>query len=201
LNIKSEIMIAILIYFASASQVMAEGYYGAIDVGQSKGSDICTDNTPGVSGCEDTATAYRFAGGYQISSNWSVEASYADYGSGSIGSANVGAPIGNLSGTWKATALEVSGVGTLPISEGISITGKLGLASTDLKVDLNSSLLGGASVSDTTSKLAFGIGAKFDVNNKVAIRVQYENFGTVGNENTTGTTKLTLLSAGVMLMF
>lgn len=201
MKIEYKIVAASLIFAACASQVMAENYYGALDIGQAKGSDICTGNPPSISGCEDTATAFRIAGGYQFSPNWGAEVSYADYGSGSVGSGNIGAPFGNVSGNWKATALEIAGVGTLPISGGFSLTGKLGLTSTDIKVDINSSSLGSISESNTTSKLTFGVGAKFAVNKNVAIRAQYEDFGTVGDSNTTGTTKLTMLSAGVMFMF
>ena len=201
MNTQFKILAAGLALVVSISPALAENYYGAVDIGQSKGSDICTGLPAGVSGCEDTGTAYRIAGGYQISPNWGVEVSYADYGSGSAGSGNVGGSIGYLSGSWKASAIEISGIGTLPVSGAFSLTGKIGLASTDVKLDVSSSLLGSGSESASNTKLAFGIGAKFDVNSNIAIRAQYENFGTVGDANSTGTTKLTMLSAGVLFKF
>jgi len=54
---------------------------------------------------------------------------------------------------------------------------------------------------ETTTKLAYGIGVKYDFTEKISGRAQYEDFGTVGNDATTGTTKATLLSAGLVLKF
>lgn len=201
MSIKFNILAAGLALIVSTSSAMAENYYAALDLGQSKGSDICTGLSAGISGCEDTGTAYRIVGGYQITPNWGVEVSYADYGSGSAGSGNVGGSLGFVSGTWKATGLEVSGVGTLPVSGAFSLTGKIGLASTDVKADYSSSLLGSINESASNTKLAFGIGARFDVNSNLAIRAQYEDFGTVGDANSTGTTKLTMLSVGALVKF
>ena len=180
-----------LLFSAAVSPVMAENLYGAIDIGQTTGKDICAGNPPGVSGCEDTATLYRFAVGYQFSPMWGAEASYANYGKASIGSYL------GLSGDWEATGLQVSGTGTFPIAEKFSIIGKLGIASTDLKVTTNIP----SSDSATTTKLAYGIGVQYDFTEKVSGRAQYEDIGTVGDDATTGTTKATLLSAGVVFKF
>jgi len=106
-------------------------FYGAIDLGQTTGKDICADNPPGVSGCKDTATFYRFTVGNQFSPMWGAEASYANFGKASIGSYL------GLSGDWEATGIQVSGTGTFPIAEKFSIIGKLGIASIDLKVTTN----------------------------------------------------------------
>ena len=180
-----------LLLSAAVSPAMAENLYGAIDIGQTTGKDICAGNPPSVSGCEDTATLYRFAIGYQFSPMWGAEASYANYGKASIGS------LGGLSGDWEATGLQISGTGTFPIADKFSIIGKLGIASTDLKVTTNFA----GDASETTTKLAYGIGAQYDFTENVSVRAQYEDFGTIGNDNTTGTTKFTLLSAGLALKF
>jgi OOP family OmpA-OmpF porin len=76
------------------------------------------------------------------------------------------------------------------------LIGKLGIARTEIK------LSGGvANVNATRTSLAYGIGAQYDFTKSVAVRAQYEGLGTVGDANTTGTTKVTLLSAGVVLKF
>jgi len=186
-----KIALAVLLSAVVAAPAMAENLYGAIDIGQTTGKDVCTGNPPGVSGCEDTATLYRFAVGYQFSPMWGAEASYANYGKASIGS------LGGLSGDWEATGLQISGTGTFPIGAKFSIIGKLGIASTDLKVTTNIP----SSDSATTTKLAYGIGVQYDFTEKVSGRAQYEDLGTVGDGATTGTTKATLLSAGVVLKF
>lgn len=64
---------------------MADGYYGAVDLGQSKASDACTGNPAGVVGCKDTATAFRVVFGSQFTPMWGAEASYGAYGKASAG--------------------------------------------------------------------------------------------------------------------
>jgi opacity protein-like surface antigen len=178
----------ILLFSAAVSPAMAENFYGAIDIGQTTGKDICAGLPPGAGGCEDTATLYRFAVGHQFSPMWGAEASYANYGKGSLG---------GLSGDWEATGLQISGTGTFPVGGKFSIIGKLGIASTDLKVTSNIP----SSDSATSSKLAYGIGAQYDFTEKISGRAQYDDLGTVGDNNTTGTSKVTLLSAGLVLKF
>lgn len=183
-------VLAIALLSALSTTAMAEGFYAAVDAGQSSGKDICTNNPPGVTGCEDTATLFRAAVGTQITPMWGAEVSYGSYGKASAGT------FLGISVDWEASGLQISGTGTFPVADAFSLIGKLGIARTDLKV---SAL--GISFSETSTNLAFGIGAQYDVTQSVAFRAQYEDLGTVGNSNTTGTTKASLLSAGVVFKF
>ena len=187
-----KITIATLLFTFAATPAMADGFYGALDLGQSSGKDICTGLPAGVTGCKDTGTLFRGAVGTQITPMWGAEVSYGSYGKGSAGT------LGPLSLDWEASGLQVSGTGTFPLSDVFSLIGKLGIARTDIKVTAN---CGGCSVSETSTNLAFGVGAQYDFTKSIAIRAQYEDLGTVGNANTTGTSKVTLLSAGVVLKF
>ena len=80
------------------------------------------------------------------------------------------------------------------------MTGKVGIARSDLKV---SATVGGisGSLSYTNTDLAFAIGAQYDFTDNFAIRAQYENLGDVGDAGTIGTYKASLLSAGVIFNF
>lgn len=185
-----KIAIAVLLSAFVAAPAMAEGYYGALDVGQAKAKDACTGLPAGTTGCKDTAPLYRIAGGYQFAPMWGAEVSYAAYGKESAGT------LGALSVDWQLSALQVSGTGTFPLGNEFSLIGKLGIVRTEIKLTG-----GGATVSSTNTKLAYGIGAQYDFTKSVAVRAQYEDLGTVGDTNTTGTSKVTLLSAGVVLKF
>jgi OOP family OmpA-OmpF porin len=180
-----------------ATPALAEGVYAAVDVGQTKGADVCSGSGAlGIAGCKDTPTAFRIAGGYQFTPNWGAEASYADYGSADLGMTTVpllGVPAGTSLGNWKATAFEVAGIGTLPLANNVSLFAKLGVASTSLKLSI------GPSASKTN--LTGGVGAQYDFLRNFGVRVQYEDFGTIGDAASTGTTKLTLLSAGLVYRF
>jgi OOP family OmpA-OmpF porin len=195
-----KIAIAVLLSAFIATPAMAESFYGALDVGQTKAGDAC--NITGlpagstVAGCKDTATMYRIAGGYQFAPMWGAEVSYADYGKATIGTVTVPGFGTVAAGDWHLSGLQVSGTGTFPLGDAFSLIGKLGIARTDIKLSG-----GGASVSATITKLAYGIGAQYDFTKSFAARAQYENLGTVGDANTTGTAKVTLLSAGVVFKF
>lgn len=162
---------------------MAEGFYGAVDLGQTNEGDACNSGLLGS--CSSTSTAVRVGGGYQFVPMWSAEVSYADYGNVSTG---------GLGGEWQASGLQASGIGTFPVWKDLSVIGKVGLARTDFKLTTPSR-------SSTTTNLAIGVGAQYEFRKDIAFRAQYENLGTVGDANSTGTTKLTLLSAGVIFRF
>ncbi|MGA8864244.1 MAG: outer membrane beta-barrel protein [Gallionella sp.] len=192
------VTLTLLLFGMAASPAMAEGYYAALDAGQSKAKDACTGVPGGWTGCSDTGTMVRIAGGYQFTPMWGAEISYADLGSASLGSGIISSIA--VSGNYKASSVQLSGTGTFPVTDAFSIIAKLGIASTDLTVTASG---GGVSVdqSATTTKAAFGIGAQYDFTKNISVRAQYEDLGDVGDSNTTGTSNVTLLSAGLVYKF
>lgn len=205
--IDSKVFAVALILGATVSPAMADGYYGALDVGQTKAGDACNTNGLPVgltlvgAGCKDTATLYRIAGGYQFTPMWGAEVSYGAYGKATMGTAPLFTPgIGILStGDWQLSGIQVSGTGTFPLGDAFSLIGKLGIARTDLK--FSGGGLSPQPPMTTTTKLAYGIGAQYELTKRVAVRAQYEDLGTIGDAITTGTSKVTLLSAGVVYKF
>jgi OOP family OmpA-OmpF porin len=208
MNINSKIIAAALLLGAIVSPAMAEGFYGALDVGQSTGKDACKDISSGLppgstwAGCKDTATLFRVAGGFQISPMWGAEVSYGDYGKASLGSGTVNDPVLGMvamSADYQASGIQISGTGSFPVGNAFSLIGKVGIARTDLK--LTATALGvSVSQSATSANLAYGIGAQYAFNEKVSVRAQYEDLGNVGDDNT-GKSKVTLLSAGLVYKF
>ena len=181
-------IIAVTLFLgATVAPAMAEGFYGALDVGQTTAADACT-GAPSVFGCEDTATLFRIAGGYQFAPMWGLEVSYGNYGKASL--------ISSLA-DWELNGLQVSGTGTFPLGAGFSLIGKLGVAQTTIKL----AATGFGSTSATSTQMTYGIGAQYNFTESVAVRAQYEDLGTVGDANTTGESKVTILSAGVVFKF
>lgn len=184
-----------LFFCTVVSPVMAgeatitDGFYGAVDGGRTKAIGACNDAPAGVAGCKDAAFLYRFAGGFQLTPMWGMEASYGNYGKASLGT-YLGVPL-----RWRLRGYQVSGTFTLPLRDAFSLIGKLGIAETDVRLSG-----GGVSISATSKRLAYGIGAKYDFTKSVAARAQYERLGKVGNANT-GTAKVRLFSAGIVLKF
>lgn len=174
-----KICAATLLCSIAATPAMAEGFYVALDVGQSNAKDTCT----GADGCSDSATAMRAAGGYQFTPMWGAEVSYATYGKASLG---------GTSGDWETNGVQASGIGTFPVAESFSVLGKLGVARIQHKA---------AGVTTTKTNLAYGIGAQYDLSKAIAFRVQYERLGDVGDANTSVQAKASLLSVGALYRF
>lgn len=105
-----------------------------------------------------------------------------------------------FSGSGGATAFQLVGTGALPLGNQFSLTAKAGLAA--VSVDVSATALGiTIPASANNNNFVWGIGAQFDVTPSIGIRVNYENLGTVGDNATTGTTKLSNVSAGVVFKF
>lgn len=177
-----------------------QGGYVAVDVGQSTAKDACSGTT-GIS-CTDSGTAYRFGVGYQLNPDLAVEANYgvmaSAKASGTLSGATINAEV-------KPKTLQVAAIGIFPVADAFALLGKLGIARTTIDSTGTCSgascLVPSMSKSATSTKLAYGIGAQYDVSKSVGIRAQYEYLGEVGDTNTTGTAKISLVSAGVVFKF
>lgn len=185
-NMLKVLFVASVFGTAASSAMAQEFFYGAVDVGQSKASDVCTG--AGVTGCTDTSAVFRVAGGYQFVPMMGAEVSYGYYGKQSQGS------LGATSlGDWKAGGYQVSGVGNFPLGGGFSLTAKLGFAATTLQNTASGH-------SATSTNLALGIGARYDFNRDVGVRALYEDLGKVG-DSATGKSKISMLTAGIVFKF
>lgn len=83
------------------------------------------------------------------------------------------------------------------------MTGKVGIATTFVSQSGTSGEAGlvvSSTASATSTRLAYGVGAQYDVTRAFSVRAQYESLGNVGNDST-GTAKISLISAGVVKKF
>lgn len=185
----SLIIIGVLVTnFAEAAH-----YYVAINGGTSRLKDFCANPAAGFS-CKDSAFAYTLDGGYQFSEMFGLELGYGSYGAPQTSGLVSGS---NLEVTQEISGFRFSGTASFPVSSSFALTGKMGFASTSLNV---SSIVSPGPVipsySVSTTSFSYGAGIKYNINKSTALRVQYENLGTVGNE-TIGTDTLSLLSVGI----
>lgn len=197
---KKILAVALLSAFAAPAFAADSAFYGAFDIGQSDAKDACNGIPAGVS-CKKTDTAFRLAGGYQFTPRWGAEISYADLGKVRASGLVLGVPV---TAEAKSNSVQLAATGTFPISGGFSIIGKLGIARTEVKESATAALGGlvaSATAKATSTKAAYGIGAQYDFTKNVSVRAQYEDLGKVGDANTTGTSKVTLVSAGLVFKF
>lgn len=185
-NSKGLLLATVLACFASNSAMAEEGnIYAAIDLGQVSAPDVCSGT--GFS-CDTTTTAYRIGLGYQVNPNVEVEGSYLNAGKVTVNGTTANATM---------SGFQFSAIGAYPLTSSAALLGKIGVASITGKA----SGFGGPSTDQSNSNLAFGFGARFTANDKVAIRVMYEDFGTVKASSNSKGSKVTMLSAGVQVGF
>jgi OOP family OmpA-OmpF porin len=182
--------VLILSGLVAASQASAQGFYIGGSVGQ---SDFDDSNTTGLitSGAVDGKdTGYKIFGGYQFNQYIGVELAYVDLGQASYSGFSGAAPV--TGGTVKTSGLNISAVGTLPLSSGFALFGKAGLYVWEAKAN---DVTGGVPFSEKQdgTDLSLGIGASYDFTKNFAIRAEWERFKAVGD--------IDLLSIGVVYKF
>jgi OOP family OmpA-OmpF porin len=152
---------------------------------------------------DKSSSGYKLQVGYQFNPNFAIEGGYADLGKYKYDfSAN------GLRGQMdvKASGIGISALGMLPLDE--SITGFLKLGTIHAKVKNNlqiTNTITGASVSAAESASSWstvlGIGGNFKLAQNMDLRVEYEKFYKLGEQDTTGEGDVRLISLGVSYKF
>ena len=183
-NVKSGLIAVALLTSISGGANAGGQFYGAIDFGQSRLNGFC-DAMAGTATCKETDSAFRGSLGYQVMPNFALEAGYGNYGTAV-------ATGGGLTVEGEVTSLQVSAIGSYPIDKNFSVTGKLGMALSTLKA--NASFGGNsASADDDDTDLVFGAGVRYNINEAVGIRGQFER---INNDDA-----IDFLSVGVIFNF
>jgi OmpA-OmpF porin, OOP family len=151
---------------------LSSAYIGA-GVGQAKAKDGCTGAGGAGISCDDKDTAYRLFGGYQFNRNVAAELGYADLG-------KVKASGGGVNADIKASAWDLSAIGSFPVANQFSLFGRLGLFVSEAKLG------GTASGKKTTNGLTFGLGAQYDVNRNIGVRAEWQRYNDIKARNNTG---------------
>lgn len=125
-----------------------------------------TDNHSG------TKAAGKIYGGYNIDSNWAVEAGYTDFGKRSY-NYTVGSSAGGVQ--TDAHSYYVAGKGTWPVARDFAVFGKLGVARNHN--DVTTSGIAAFSGSQNKTALYASLGAEYAVNRNVKVSLEYENYG------------------------
>jgi OOP family OmpA-OmpF porin len=187
-----------------ASPVFAAdpGWYLLGGVGQTTGGDggqssvdnsLTSAGASGFSSNLDTPTLYKLEAGYQFDRNWALEG-------GCLGSSNTNysALGGNLSGAATSSASlsgwNLTGVGILPLGNGFSLLGKLGVANMQESANVQG---GGFSTSTSGSKTdaTYGIGIKYDFSNAVFVRADLDSYN-IGNSNASSRSTVGMIDIG-----
>jgi len=129
---------------------------------------------------EDADIGYRHFGGYRFSPNWGVEVGYSDLGRGNDGERSVleAQKLGAQTSAWT-----LAGTGVLPIGEAFSLQGRLGFSMATPDATLMTPVIGaGSAFPRYRPTVLWGFGGQYDLSNRVGLRVDYNNFGRLGDE-------------------
>ena len=164
----------------------------------------------GTYSVDDSDVAPRVFGGYRVAPNWAVE-----FGIAALGSYKhrFNAGTGTALYRYDVSAATVAMAGKLPLGGGVSLNGRLGAAFTATR--LRGPSTSGTIATNPPSCIDFffddctatktnflwGLGVQFDLNPRWGMRLDYDNYGEVGEEFETGRAKVESLSANVVFRF
>lgn len=140
---------------------------------------------------DEEDTSWKIVGGYRFSRNFAAEVGYIDFGKTRL---SAGGEFLEL----KANAIEVVGVGSMPVADRFSVYGKLGVFRGEVKANFNlpSLGLGSGTEKDTSTELTFGFGASYDATRNISVRGEWQRYQDVGDA-----TDIDVLSLGVLFRF
>ena len=205
-----------LIAFAQGTAADS-GWFGGLSLGQAKVSIDNSGTAPaGVTFShtkDEKDTAYKVFGGYQFNKNFAVEGGYADFGNHSL-TVSITAPTiadGSIKGSAEASGFNVDAVGIIPLQSGFSLFGKVGAVYTTTKGSYTGSgaytsavlatAFGDLNPKSSEWNLKWGVGAKYDFTNNMALRVEYERINNVGDKNKVGESDVDMWSLGLVVRF
>jgi OOP family OmpA-OmpF porin len=152
---------------------------------------------------DEDSFGWKAFAGWRFNPYLAVEGGYVG-----LGRANLQYTIPGFAGSADVkvtdSAWTLAAVGSYPFGQGFSVLGKLGAAFHYTKTDLNVSVPGaaaGATVSDRRTGFLWGVGAGYDFNPNLGVRVEYENFGTAGESENTGRMGTSLVSGSAIVRF
>ena len=173
---------ATLVTVSSAAFASQDGWYVFGAAGQTIGNTAKTNldsavtaaGGVGYSSNYGSPTVYNLDVGYQLNKNFAIEGGYlgsnnANY---SASGGNLGA---GLTGNASISGWKVEAVGILPVADQFSLLGKLGVAGS--KDSATASGAGNTfTASGTKTGVTYGIGAKYDITQNVAGRLDFDEY-------------------------
>ncbi|MGJ7459156.1 porin family protein [Halomonas sp. RA08-2] len=140
---------------------------------RSEGFTVISTNT------DDADVGFKVFAGYQFNPNFAIEASYLNFGDFESNAQTVVGDIpASIQGDISVEGFGFALVGKLPIQNGFSVYGKLGLIAWDADIDVRTdTLIGNISASDGEDGIDpfYGIGAEYVIN-QLILRAEIERY-------------------------
>lgn len=168
-----KIIIALLASTAAIGAAQAQDNAPRAYVGAGIASADHSYNIGGATNVHDDGfkASGKIFGGYEFNQTWGVEAGYTDFRKSDATFSLNGKPTSAKS---DGHSFYLAGKATAPLSEQVSVYGKLGAAH-------NKSTLTASDVTlnrdDSKTELYGGVGLQYNLNKQVALTAEYERYG------------------------
>ena len=159
--------------------------------------------TTGTARLDENSVAFKGLLGIQLHKHIAIEGFYANFGKASLTGNNGDTFVldgttytftaNSVEVTAKATTIGLGLVGIIPVNDTVAPIIKLGFHSWETDYSVTSSAGNGA-LSDSGTDLFFGLGAQFNLNEKIAMRAMFERFNFDDED-------VDFISAGLILTF
>jgi OOP family OmpA-OmpF porin len=160
-----------------------------------------------TSDIDDTDTNFSVFAGYRFFPYLAAEFGYVDLGeltyNADVVLLGTSAP-GSVDITFSSKGPLGSALGIWPINDSWDVYARAGIFISDTKLKVNVGLLN-ASDTETESKTSvdsmIGLGTAVHLGDHFSLRLEYQRFGAVGDEDTTGESNVDLVNAGFLVRF
>ena len=204
-----------LLFACGPALAQNPGWYIGAGAGSTQADFVRSDFTTtglatGTYSADDSDIGIRIFGGYRVAPNWALEFGYASLGRYKHRYNNAG----NVAiYDYEASALTVAAAASLPLAGGLSLNGRVGVALTAAELGLRrdngtanppfcpDSWWWSSDCSSRRNNLYWGLGAQFDVSPRLGIRLDYDNYGEVGEEFETGRADIETVSVNFVWRF
>ena len=188
---------ALVLGMVFAPLAQAEGGFAGVGFGQTSVDIECDLNI--TCSADDSDTGFKIFGGYQFNPNFAFEVGYYDLGEAKVSGTD--SFLGSTTATIEASGFNFALVGSIPLGERFELMAKAGIFRWEMDVSATSSIFGSGSENETGFDPMFGIGGAFNFTKNLGVRVEYEKFLDVGDEDTTGQSDVDFLSASLIFRF
>lgn len=154
------------------------------------------------SSVDDSDTAFGVQVGYRWGKYIAAELGYVDLGEAWY-RADIEGTTGRVTARHQSSGPTLGVLGLVPVNEKFDLYGRLGLFYSDVRVrlageDANGQILISEEVKAHSKDVYAGIGAAWNINEKFALRVEYQRFLDVGDDRRTGEADVDLITVGVL---
>jgi len=173
----------------AAPAIAQESFASHLYVGANGGQGHWRAMCPSGSSCEDISGTLAVFAGYQINPMFSAEASFRNYGE------LKGHNAAGVTSTIKGKGWDLSGLAAWPLTDWLSVYGRLGIYRSVLKGD--GALIG---AKESNFGPTYGAGLQFAINKSLALRGEWQGFSSMGG-STLPKGDLNVLTVGALWQF